>query len=85
MPYVNTEIGAWVQDRNLKAKRRAGVERFQDHPNYPAWRAALEELAHNHGLTFDFRPGFSVHYVNALVTTGADPEQIKAIHLLIFN
>jgi hypothetical protein len=85
MTNINTETGVWIQSRHTEVKRRAGVEIFQGHPNYPAWRAALEELAHNHGLTFDFRPGFSVGYVNALVTAGADPEQIKAIHLLIFN
>jgi hypothetical protein len=85
MTVTDTATATWLQSRNTEIRKGAGVTLLQGHPNYPAWRAALEELGQKHGLSFDFRPGFSVGYVNALVAAGADPEQIKTIHMLVFG
>jgi hypothetical protein len=78
-------ITSWIQDRNSEVKDRDNNLSTQDHPGYPVWRAALEELGRQRNLSTPFTPGKSPGYVTALVACGADPEQIKAIHVLAFG
>lgn len=77
-------IAVWLQDR-ISSLDIAGVSARSDHPNYPAWRAALEELGRQHGVDAEFRMGASPHYARYLQAAGADIEQIKALHTLFFQ
>ena len=76
MAYIND----WVAERIYKIS--PGHPR--DHPNYPAWIAALEEMGRAHGYNRKPLAGTTPGYCAELVEIGVDPEQIKTTFTLIF-
>lgn len=85
MTYKANELELWLHRRNEAISRRQGESSFRDLQNYKAWRDALEELGASYGVTVRFVPGHSVGYCTHLLRAGADPEHIKAIHILIYG
>jgi hypothetical protein len=65
---------------------RGSARTLAMHPNYDAWRTALEELRVRQGMHKPITWGdSSSRDAEALARAGVDPEQIWAVYVLCFG